>query len=184
MNIAYKLPIQSNVGFYNYFAEGWRTILRQLSAETGQSILTHQIRWNPIRPVRRNSKLVLEMSVKDINDRKFGMEYKLTDLTDTSILYAKGESIQVCVDTKQSSAVPVSPRLREKLAEYRCFTMTIPPKPLTSHTPLFWNPRNSFSTSAPPYHIRRPDNFSAGHRSDCCKPEALYYVDCSPLEIV
>lgn len=59
------------------------------------------------------------MWVEEIGKKSFKLDYQLVDLSDESILYAKGESVQVCFDYKQNKSVEVSAELKESLGKYQ-----------------------------------------------------------------
>lgn len=101
----------NNAVFFTYFEEG-RIALFQTFSDSGFSafpfILAHT-NCNYLSPVTLNTKLSLEIWVKEIGIKSFGLSYKLVDLSDESIIYAKGESVQVCYDYGENKPVAVSP---------------------------------------------------------------------------
>jgi acyl-CoA thioesterase FadM len=63
-------------------------------------------------------KVTLQMWVKDIGTKSFAFEYKLVHQSDESIVYATGESIQVCYDYKKNRSIVVSDEIKAKLTVY------------------------------------------------------------------
>jgi acyl-CoA thioester hydrolase len=111
----------NNAVFFTYFEEG-RIALFQTFSDSGFStfsfILAH-ISCDYLRPVTLNTQLLLEIWVKEIGIKSFGLGYKLVDLSDESITYAKGESVQVCFDYGENKSIAVSAALKQKLIEYQ-----------------------------------------------------------------
>ena len=111
----------NNAVFFTYFEEG-RIALFQIFSDSGFSafpfILAHTS-CDFIRPATLNTQLLLEMWVKEIGIKSFGLSYKLVDLSDESIIYAKGESVQVCFDYGENKSIAVSSALKDKLTKYQ-----------------------------------------------------------------
>ena len=63
-------------------------------------------------------KVTLQMWVKDIGIKSFAFEYKLVHQSDESIVYATGESVQVCYDYKKNQSIVVSDEIKAKLTAY------------------------------------------------------------------
>ncbi|MCX5884174.1 MAG: thioesterase family protein [Deltaproteobacteria bacterium] len=112
----------NNAVFFTYFAEGRLAFFQKISNSTDFStfsfILAH-ISCDYLRPVTLNTQLSLEICVKNIGRKSFGLGYKLVDLSDESIIYAKGESVQVCYDYGENRPVAVAPALKQKLIQYQ-----------------------------------------------------------------
>ncbi len=51
--------------------------------------------------------------------KNFKLQYDLTDRKDSDIVFAKGESVQVCFDFDRNRSIPVSDVLKDKLLEYK-----------------------------------------------------------------
>ena len=112
----------NNAVFFTYFAEARLAFFQKISNSTDFStfsfILAH-ISCDFLRPVTLNTRLSLEIWVKEIGINSFGLGYKLVDLFDESITYAKGESVQVCFDYGENKPIAVSAALKQKLSEYQ-----------------------------------------------------------------
>ncbi|MFH0995672.1 MAG: thioesterase family protein [Pseudomonadota bacterium] len=111
----------NNAVFFTYFEEGRKAFFNKLLDVSDLSafpfILAH-IGCDFIRPITLNTQLSLKLWVKDIGNKSFGLGYKLTDLSDESIAYANGESVQVCFDYGNNESIVVPAGLKQKLIEY------------------------------------------------------------------
>jgi acyl-CoA thioester hydrolase len=112
----------NNAVFFTYFAEARLAFFQKISNSTDFStfsfILAH-ISCDYLRPVKINTQLLLEIWVKDIGSKSFGLGYRLADLADESIKYATGESIQVCFDYGENKSITVPDALKQKLIQYQ-----------------------------------------------------------------
>ena len=111
----------NNAVFFTYFEEGRIALFQNFSIDSDFSafpfILAH-ISCDYLRPITLNTQLSLEMWVKEIGIKSFGLGYKLVDLSDESTIYAKGESVQVCFDYGENKSIAVPAGLKQKLIEY------------------------------------------------------------------
>jgi acyl-CoA thioester hydrolase len=111
----------NNAVFFTYFAEGRLAFFQKITSGTDFStfsfILAH-ISCDYLRPVTLNTRVLLEIWVKDIGSKSFGLGYKLLDLSNASITYAKGASVQVFYDYGENKPIAVSPALKQKLIEH------------------------------------------------------------------
>lgn len=111
----------NNSVFFTYFEEGRKAFFQNISKNSDRSvfpfILAH-IGCDFLSPIRLDTQLSLEMWVKEIGNKSFGIGYNLADLTDGSITYAKGESVQVCFDYRENKSIAVPAELKQKLTEY------------------------------------------------------------------
>ncbi len=106
---------------FTYFAEGRLALFKEFSADSDFSafsfILAH-ISCDYLRPITLNTQLSLEIWVREIGIKSFGLCYKLVGLSDEAITYAKGESVQVCFDYGDNKPFAISAGLKQKLIEY------------------------------------------------------------------
>ena len=111
----------NNAVFFTYFEEGRIAFFQKISKGSDLSafpfILAH-IGCDFLSPIKLNTQLSLEMWVKEIGNKSFGLGYNLADFTDASITYAKGESVQVCYDYGGNKSIAVPEELKQKLLEY------------------------------------------------------------------
>jgi len=112
----------NNAVFFTYFAEGRLSLFRKFSMDSDFStfsfILAH-ISCDYLRPITLDTRLLLEIWVQEIGNKSFGLGYKLADFSNASIIYATGESVQVCFDYEDNKPVAVSDSLKRKLIEYQ-----------------------------------------------------------------
>jgi acyl-CoA thioester hydrolase len=112
----------NNAIFFTYFAEGRLAFFQKISNSTEFStfsfILAH-ISCDYLKPVTLTTQLSIEIWVKDIGDKSFRLGYKLVDWSDKSIVYAKGESVQVFYDYGENKPIAVSAALKQKLTEHQ-----------------------------------------------------------------
>jgi acyl-CoA thioester hydrolase len=111
----------NNAVYFTYFEEGRKAFFQSISTGSGLSvfpfILAH-IGCDFLSPVKLENRLSLEMWVKEIGKKSFGLGYNLVDFTDASISYAKGESVQVCFDYAENKSIEVPAELKGRLIEY------------------------------------------------------------------
>jgi len=111
----------NNAVYFTYFEEGRKAFFQSLSTDSGLSvfpfILAH-IGCDFLSPVKLDNRLSLEMWVKEIGKKSFGLGYRLVDSADESVIYAKGESVQVCFDYGENRSMAVPDDLKRKLIAY------------------------------------------------------------------
>ena len=112
----------NNSVFFTYFEEGRKYFFFNFSKVSDPFdfafILAH-ISCDYLRPVKLDTRLSLQMWVKEIGKKSFELCYQLVDSSDESIVYAKGESVQVCFDYEQNKSVEVSEELKKSLSKYQ-----------------------------------------------------------------
>ncbi len=111
----------NNAVFFTYFEEGRKHFVHQVFGVKGPSdfsfILAH-VRCDYLRPIKLNNRVSLEMWVSEIGAKRFNLKYELVDSDDRAVVFASGESVQVCFDYQQNRSTAVSKELREKLDVY------------------------------------------------------------------
>lgn len=111
----------NNAIFFTYFEEGRKKFSEKffkLSDPSEFTFIMAQIRCDYLKPIKFSDHITLQMWVKDIGNKSFSFAYKLVDLTDESIVYATGESVQVCYDYKKEKSMAVSDEMVETLSQY------------------------------------------------------------------
>jgi acyl-CoA thioester hydrolase len=108
--------------FFTYFAEARLAFFQNITASTDFStfsfILAH-ISCDYFRPVTMNSLLRIEITVRNIGTKSFGLLYRIVaPSSDDTVVYATGESVQVCYDYKNNCPKAVSGAFRENLSGY------------------------------------------------------------------
>ena len=111
----------NNAVFFTYFEEGRKNFSRRVFHFKDPSeftfIMAH-IRCDYLRPVKLGDEVTLQMWAKDIGNKSFDYGYMLVDRSDTSIVYAAGESVQVCYDYQAEKSIVIPESMRAKLREY------------------------------------------------------------------
>ena len=111
----------NNSVFFTYFEEGRKNFSHQifhfLDPAEFKFIMAH-IQCDFLKPVKLSDRLTLQMWVLSIGSKSFGFKYKLADRSDPSMVYATGESVQVCYDYSQETSIPVPEDMRAKLSSY------------------------------------------------------------------
>ncbi len=108
--------------FITYFEEGRKAFFQNFF-DVGDSsvfnfIMAH-VRCDYLKPIKLSHRRVtLQMRVSKMGNKSFDLEYRLTDQTDPSIIFATGASVQVCFDYRDNKSVRMSEKMRAKLSEY------------------------------------------------------------------
>jgi acyl-CoA thioester hydrolase len=111
----------NNAVFFTYFEEGRKEFSKKhlnVSDPSDFRFIMAHIRCNYIKPILFVDKATLHMWVKDIGTKSFAFEYKLVHHSDESIVYATGESVQVCYDYQKNQSMAVSDEIKAKLTPY------------------------------------------------------------------
>jgi len=111
----------NNAVFMTYFEEGRKNFSKNIFKVSDLSdftfILAH-IRCDYLKPIKFNDNITLQMWVKHIGNSSFSFGYKLIDSKDESLVYATGESVQVCYDYTADLSMAVPDMMREALFQY------------------------------------------------------------------
>ncbi|HUV77414.1 MAG TPA: acyl-CoA thioesterase [Desulfobacterales bacterium] len=111
----------NNAVFFTYFEEGRKNFSKKIfkvSDLSDFSFIMAHIRCDYLKPIKFNGHITLKMWVKHIGNRSFSFEYKLIDSKDESMVYATGESVQVCYDYTADTSMAVTDKMREAMAQY------------------------------------------------------------------
>ena len=112
----------NNAVFFTYFEQGRNAFFYevfQISDPFDLPFILAHISCDYLKPVKYASKVSLRIWVGEIRNKSFVFIYKLVDRSDESIVYAKGESVQVAFDHRQNKTVVVSENLQIRLSEYQ-----------------------------------------------------------------
>ena len=111
----------NNAVYFTYFEYGR---LQFFYSEAGKKkfpgfafILAH-VSCDFIRPVTLEDRVALQMWVTDIGRKSFTIRYQLVDAADPAVIFATGESVQVCFDYASNGSVAISQALRAQLSVY------------------------------------------------------------------
>ena len=110
----------NHVVVFTYFEEGRKTFFLGHSAP-GPFVfpfIMARISCDYLKSIKLDAGLLLQMWVSNIGNKSFNLCYKLTELSDESIIYAKGESVQVCYDYVQDKSIEIPLELKQTLDRY------------------------------------------------------------------
>ena len=111
----------NNAVFFTYFEQGRFAFFNDASPGgkfPGFHFILAHISCDYLRPVTIDDRLAIEMRVAKIGGKSFTFTYRIVDRTDAGIVFATGESLQVCLDYQYNATVPVSPDLKARLQRY------------------------------------------------------------------
>lgn len=111
----------NNSVFFTYFEQGridFSHKVFQMSDPSDFRFIMAHIRCDFLIPVKLGHRLTLKIWVSSIGEKSFGYGYKLVERSDESVVFATGESVQVCYDYTESRSIPVPDEMKAKLLEY------------------------------------------------------------------
>ena len=111
----------NNAVYFTYFEEGRKNFSKmefQVSHPTEFAFIMAHIRCDYLRPVKLGDRVKLQMWVQNIGTKSFGFGYMLVDVADNTIVYATGESIQVCYDYSENKSIEVPIDMKKRLSKY------------------------------------------------------------------
>jgi acyl-CoA thioester hydrolase len=111
----------NNAVFFTYFEEGRKEFLRLLfnivRPEEYNFILAH-ISCDFLKPIKISDHIFLQLWVGEIGRKKFDLVYEIVSRDDESIVYAKGQSVQIFFDYKKNTTMPIHQDFMDKILEY------------------------------------------------------------------
>jgi acyl-CoA thioester hydrolase len=111
----------NNAVFFTYFEEARTKFSQeffQVSDPSDFKFIMAHARCDYLKPLMFADKITLQMWVKHIGTKSFIFEYRLVRGTDPSVVYAAGESVQVCYDYNKNQSIFLSDQIKEKLIPY------------------------------------------------------------------
>ena len=111
----------NNAVFFTYFEEGRKNFFQrymETSASSAFNFILARISCDYIHPIKLNNLLQLQIWVVKIGNKSFTFAYRLSDRSNNNIVFAKGESTQVCFDYNQNKSILVSKKMHAVLSEY------------------------------------------------------------------
>ncbi len=111
----------NNAVYFTYFEHGRLEFFKQkfcMIDPIELSFILAHVSCDFLIPLTIEDSMLLQMWVSKIGTTSFHFGYKLANRLDQSIVYAKGESVQVCYDYDQSKPVKVPNRLKKQLSIY------------------------------------------------------------------
>jgi acyl-CoA thioester hydrolase len=111
----------NNAVFFTYFEEGRKAFIGKLLGIVEPSdysfILAH-IECDYLRAVTLSNEILLEIWIGQIGEKSFTFKYAVLARKDRTIVYARGESVQVFFDYKQGKTCDATPDFIEKVSSY------------------------------------------------------------------
>jgi acyl-CoA thioester hydrolase len=111
----------NNAVYFTYFEEGRKKFSKtvfQVSGPSDFSFIMAHIRCDYLKPVQMNDRVKLQMWVQNIGTKSFGFGYRLVDHEDETLVYASGESIQVCYDYAKNRSIEVPAEMKQQLSRF------------------------------------------------------------------
>jgi acyl-CoA thioester hydrolase len=111
----------NNAVIFTYFEEGRKALFYDAfkkSVPGGFNFMVAHLECDYILPIRLEDRLLLNIWVTAIGTKSFGLAYALLDAANVNRTFAKGSSVQVCYDYRQSQSVPVPQTLKKALLAY------------------------------------------------------------------
>jgi acyl-CoA thioester hydrolase len=111
----------NHVVFCTYFEEARKAFFHDLLKITGSSpfpFIMARISCDYLKAIKLNTKLLLLMWVSNMGKKSFSLGYKITDLSDESVIYATGQTVQVCFDYILDESIDMPVTFREMLDNY------------------------------------------------------------------
>ena len=111
----------NNSVFFTYFEQGridFSHKVFQMSDISDFRFIMAHIRCDFLIPVKLGHRLTLKIWVNSIGEKSFGYGYELVNHSDESVVFATGESIQVCYDYTENRSIPVPGEMKAKLLKY------------------------------------------------------------------
>ncbi len=107
--------------FFTYFAEGRNRLFFdffKISDPSDFPIIMARVSCDFLKPIKLCREVVVRMRVTKIGKKSFTLGYELIDASDSGIVYAEAESVQVCYDYTENKTVAVPDDLRLELQKY------------------------------------------------------------------
>ena len=111
----------NNAVMFTYFEHGRVKFFHsepQNDKFSGFTFILAHISCNYIKPVTLDDRLSLRLWIKEIGSKSFTFYYQMVDRFDSSIIYATGESVQVCFDYQKNDSLPVPDEIKVQLSKY------------------------------------------------------------------
>lgn len=104
-----------------YFTEGRNRFLEGFYSHFDQSgfpFIMASVACRYCHPIDLDNTPSVQVTVKEIKDKSFTLGYKLIEIQDKSLVYAEGESVQVCYNYKLKRSTEIHEKLRIYLQKY------------------------------------------------------------------
>ena len=111
----------NNAVYFTYFEECRKYFSKKVFQVSDPSeftfILAH-IQCDYLKPVELGDRIKLQMWVKGMGTKSFSFRYRLVNFIDDAVIYATGESVQVCYNYKENKSIEVPIEMKKKLSVY------------------------------------------------------------------
>jgi len=111
----------NNAVYFTYFEQGrfrfYNEVLHKRNLSEIPFILA-STGCNFIRPITLEDRPLLKLRVKEIGSKSIACEYRLVSLSDAAVVYATGESVQVCYDYRKKATILVPKEIKDRFSEY------------------------------------------------------------------
>lgn len=110
----------NNAVFFTFFEEGRKKYLSgicNIDNSGGHRYILAKIDCNFYKPVKLTDMIILQLWVSVTGNKSFTMEYEIIDKNDNSIVYAKGNSVQVFFDYEKNITIPIPEIFFETIAK-------------------------------------------------------------------
>ena len=111
----------NNAVFFTYFEEGRKAFLYELFGIVEPSeynFILARIGCEFLRPVTLGNTIRLEIWIGETGGKSFTLKYRIVDRETPSVVYAKGQSVQVFYDYKSNRTRPLPEDFLETIAPY------------------------------------------------------------------
>ncbi|MFC1883395.1 acyl-CoA thioesterase [Thermodesulfobacteriota bacterium] len=111
----------NNAVFFTYFEEGRKVFIGKLLGIVEPSdyyFILARIECEYLRAVTLSNEVLLETWIGHIGEKSFTFKYAVLDRKDHSIVYARGESVQVFFDYKLGKTCVATVDFIEKVSSY------------------------------------------------------------------
>ena len=111
----------NNSVYFTYFEHGRVLFSRQMFnmyEPTDFTFIMAHISCDFLKPIKLSDRVILQMRVTNIGTKSFSYGYKMVNRPDESVVYATGESVQVCYDYQAAKSILLPEDMRSKLAGY------------------------------------------------------------------
>ncbi len=111
----------NNAVFFTYFEQGRLDFFNSASSEKpfpGFDFILAHISCDYLKPVTIDDQLVLQLRVGNIGSKSFTFDYTVLNRIDAGVIYATGNSVQVCYDYQKGATMSVPEAINKLLRQY------------------------------------------------------------------
>ena len=111
----------NNAVFFTYFEEGRKAFIGRLLGIVEPSdyyFILGRIECEYLRAITLSHEILLEIWVGSVGKKSFTFKYRIVDRKDRSVIYARGESVQVFFDYSSGKTTTAPAHFIEKVSGY------------------------------------------------------------------